>query len=73
MCDYSCFEIYRAGSYTFTVPCVTVSRVWFVGLTIAGTTMKRLDNQGILMNVFNKSSALFIWGAALYLLIELIK
>jgi L-lysine exporter family protein LysE/ArgO len=56
----------------FTVSCVTVSWLWFIGLTVAGTTMKRLDNQKILMNVFNKGSALFIWGTALYLLIGLI-
>lgn len=51
----------------FTIGCITVSWIWFFGLTIAGTVMKRLDNTGSLMNIFNKCSALFIWGTAIYL------
>ncbi|MEK4029681.1 LysE/ArgO family amino acid transporter [Pseudobacillus sp. FSL P4-0506] len=56
----------------FTIACVTVSWIWFFGLTIAGAIMKKLDGTGGLMNIFNKCSGLFIWGTAVYLLIGLI-
>ncbi|MEH6939094.1 LysE/ArgO family amino acid transporter [Bacillus sp. JJ664] len=55
----------------FTIACITVSWIWFVGLTIAGSVMKKVDSTGGLMNIFNKCSALFIWGTAIYLLIGL--
>ncbi|MFO1446071.1 amino acid transporter [Bacillus sp. Bva_UNVM-123] len=56
----------------FTIACITVSWIWFFGLTLAGTVMKKLDGTGGLMNIFNKCSALFIWGTAIYLFIGLI-
>ncbi|WP_242272947.1 LysE/ArgO family amino acid transporter [Bacillus cereus group sp. BfR-BA-01538] len=56
----------------FTIACITVSWIWFLGLTLAGTFIKKLDDTGSLMNIFNKCSALFIWGTAIYLLIGLI-
>ncbi|WP_088011562.1 LysE/ArgO family amino acid transporter [Gottfriedia acidiceleris] len=55
----------------FTIACITVSWIWFCGLTIAGSVMKKVDSTGSLMNIFNKCSALFIWGTAIYLLIGL--
>ncbi|MGN4422295.1 LysE/ArgO family amino acid transporter [Bacillus cereus group sp. MYBK30-1] len=56
----------------FTITCITVSWIWFFGLTIAGTIMKKLDSTGNVMNIFNKCSAIFIWGTAIYLLVGLI-
>ncbi|SLK19232.1 LysE/ArgO family amino acid transporter [Bacillus toyonensis] len=56
----------------FTIACITVSWIWFFGLTLAGTVMKKLEGTGSLMNIFNKCSALFIWGTAIYLLVGLI-
>lgn len=56
----------------FTIACITVSWIWFFGLTIAGTIMKKLDSTGNVMNIFNKCSALFIWGTAIYLFVGLI-
>ncbi|PGL68862.1 LysE/ArgO family amino acid transporter [Bacillus sp. AFS055030] len=56
----------------FTIACIIVSWIWFFGLTFAGSVMKKVDNTGGLMNIFNKCSALFIWGTAIYLLIGLI-
>ncbi|QWH42863.1 LysE/ArgO family amino acid transporter [Bacillus mycoides] len=56
----------------FTITCITVSWIWFFGLTLAGTVMKKIDGNGGLMNIFNKCSALFIWGTAVYLFIGLI-
>ncbi|MDM5430951.1 LysE/ArgO family amino acid transporter [Bacillus mycoides] len=55
----------------FTITCITVSWIWFFGLTLAGTVMKKIDGTGGLMNIFNKCSALFIWGTAIYLFIRL--
>ncbi|KAB2397721.1 MULTISPECIES: LysE/ArgO family amino acid transporter [Bacillus cereus group] len=56
----------------FTITCITVSWIWFFGLTLAGTVMKKLDSTGNVMNIFNKCSALFIWGTAIYLFVGLI-
>ncbi|MBO1511516.1 LysE/ArgO family amino acid transporter [Metabacillus bambusae] len=57
----------------FTIGCIIVSWIWFFGLTLVGTVMKSLDSTGALMNIFNKCSALFIWGTAIYLFIGLTK
>ncbi len=56
----------------FTVSCIFISWIWFFGLMLAGAVMKRLDGTGVLMKVFNKCSAIFIWGTAIYLLVGLI-
>lgn len=55
----------------FTIACISVSWIWFFGLTAAGRIMKKLDGKGKIMNTFNKCSALFIWGTAIYLMIGL--
>lgn len=55
----------------FTVACITVSWLWFFGIMLAGSIMKKLDATGGLMNIFNKCSALFIWGTAIYLFLGL--
>ncbi|WP_088066594.1 LysE/ArgO family amino acid transporter [Gottfriedia luciferensis] len=57
----------------FTIACIAVSWIWFFGLTIAGSVMKKIDSTGGLMIVFNKCSALFIWGTAIYLISGLMK
>ncbi|MFP3916891.1 LysE/ArgO family amino acid transporter [Lysinibacillus telephonicus] len=57
----------------FTVACIAVSWIWFFGLTLVGAVMKKLDGKGGLMKLFNKCSALFIWGTAIYLFIGLVK
>lgn len=56
----------------FTIACIAVSWIWFFGLTLAGAVMKKLDGKGGLMKLFNKCSALFIWGTAIYLFISLV-
>ena len=52
----------------FTGACIAVSWLWFLGLTFAGATMKKLDGTGRMMTIFNKCSAVFIWCTAIYLL-----
>jgi len=56
----------------FTITCIIVSCIWFLGLRIAGTVITQIDSSEGLLNIFNKCSALFIWGTAVYLFISLI-
>lgn len=58
--------------FIFTAACIIVSWLWFIGLMLAGSTMQRIDDSGRLMNIFNKCSAVFIWGTAVYLFFGLI-
>lgn len=51
----------------FIIACILVSWIWFFGLTLAGAAIKKLDGTGSLMKIFNKCSALFIWGTAIYI------
>ncbi|MEJ8306266.1 LysE/ArgO family amino acid transporter [Saccharibacillus sacchari] len=54
----------------FAAACVIVSWLWFVGLACAGSVLRRFDGAGRVMGVFNRCSALFIWGTALILLVQ---
>lgn len=54
----------------FTLACISVSWIWFVGLTIAGGVLKKLDRSGRILMIFNKCSAIFIWGTAIYLMTD---
>ena len=56
----------------FAVTCVVVSWLWFFGLTIAGATLKKIKIASKVFILFNKCSAVFIWGTALYLLMGLL-
>ena len=55
----------------FAAACIAVSWLWFIGLTIAGSMIKRLENSGAVTKILNKCSALFIWGTGVYLIFEL--
>lgn len=55
----------------FTVACIAVSWLWFFALMIAGSRIKKIGNQQAIMTVFNKFSAIFILGMAIYLAIGL--
>ena len=55
----------------FAIACIAVSWLWFFGLTFAGAFLKKFGSSGKAMNLFNKFSALFIWGTAAYLIIGL--
>ncbi|HEY4623192.1 MAG TPA: LysE family transporter [Solibacillus sp.] len=55
----------------FTVACIAVSWLWFFALMIAGSRIKKFGNQLVIMAVFNKFSAIFILGMAIYLAIGL--
>lgn len=64
---YSGFEL-----ILFTVSCVIVSWLWFFALMLIGSKVKKLGNSKIIMTVFNKCSAIFIAGMAVYLVISLV-
>jgi L-lysine exporter family protein LysE/ArgO len=51
----------------FTLTCVAVSWLWFIGLALAGRTIGRIDSEGTILNVINKVSAIIIWCIAIYL------
>ncbi len=53
--------------WAFTLTCIIVSWLWFVILAIAGMTIGRLDQSGQWFRWLNRSSAVLIWGIALYI------
>ncbi|KGR92277.1 LysE family L-lysine exporter [Ureibacillus massiliensis 4400831 = CIP 108448 = CCUG 49529] len=55
----------------FMVACIVVSWMWFFGLTISGAFLKKMQIPNRVFILFNKLSALFIWGTAVYLLVGL--
>lgn len=56
-----------AAQLYFTLACITVSWLWFFSLAVLGATVKRLKLPDRVFIGFNKLSAMFIWGTALYL------
>ncbi|MDO3410068.1 LysE family transporter [Saccharibacillus sp. CPCC 101409] len=62
-----------AAQLRFAAACVAVSWLWFAGLAAAGSALRRLRGADRVMTLFNKASALFIWGTAAYLLTGLIR
>lgn len=52
----------------FTGATVTVSWLWFFGLSLAGRITGRLDRTGRVVSVINKVSALVMWSAAVFML-----
>ncbi len=55
----------------FTVSCIVVSCLWFIGLAIVGRTVGNFDTEGKLLKTINKVSAIIIWGVAIYLGLQL--
>ena len=56
----------------FLCACIFVSWLWFFSLMLTGTMLKRMHISSEIFKIFNKLSALFIWGTALYLLVNLL-
>ena len=52
----------------FLCACIVVSWLWFFGLMLTGAMIKKVHISPSMFSVFNKVSALFIWGTAVYLL-----
>ena len=58
--------------FLFAMSCIIVSWLWFFGLMLTGSRIKKLGNQVTIMKIFNKSSAIFILCMAIYLLNDII-
>lgn len=56
-----------AEKAAFTVACIVVSWIWFIGLAAAGRMTGELDKSGRFMVIINKISALIMWAAAVYI------
>ncbi|MED1607609.1 LysE family transporter [Cytobacillus kochii] len=57
--------------FLFTITCITVSWIWFFGLMTVGAFVKKLDGKRNVLQLFNKFSAIFIWGTAIYIFLDL--
>lgn len=55
----------------FMIACIVVSWLWFFSLTITGVCLKKMQIASSVFILFNKLSALFIWGTAIYLFVSL--
>lgn len=55
--------------WLFMLACILVSWLWFTGLMMTGASLKKMHISDKVLLAFNKLSALFIWGTALYLLL----
>lgn len=51
----------------FTLSCIFVSWIWFIGLALAGRTIGKIDTTGTILSLINKVSAILIWSIAIYL------
>jgi L-lysine exporter family protein LysE/ArgO len=56
----------------FTVTCILVSWIWFIGLSLVGRIIGKIDKSGNFLLILNKISALIMWAAAVYLVFSLI-
>ncbi len=56
-----------AEKAAFTIACIVVSWIWFIGLAAVGRMTGELDKSGRFMVIINKISALIMWAAAIYI------
>jgi L-lysine exporter family protein LysE/ArgO len=56
----------------FTVACMIVSWLWFLGLGIVGKIVGQLDSEGKFLKIINKLSAVIIWAVAIYIAVQLV-
>ncbi len=60
-----------AEKFLFTIACIVVSWIWFLGLAIVGKIVGNFDTEGKILKVLNKVSAMIIWGVALYIAVQM--
>jgi len=51
----------------YTFACILASFLWFLGLSVAGHFIHKLDKKGKFIYGLNKLSALIIWAVAVYI------
>lgn len=56
----------------FAITCIMVSWIWFIGLSLVGRVIGKIDKSGNFLLVLNKISAIIMWAAAVYLVFSLI-
>ncbi|MNW44606.1 Arginine exporter protein ArgO [compost metagenome] len=56
-----------SAKIAFTLACILVSWIWFLGLALAGRMVGNFDSEGKFMSMINKISALIIWAVAVYI------
>ncbi|WP_042463840.1 LysE/ArgO family amino acid transporter [Neobacillus dielmonensis] len=61
-----------SAKYSFMIACILVSWIWFLGLSVAGRLLGRMDQSGKMVGILNKISAVIMWGTAIYLILTLI-
>lgn len=65
---------YTGGEkWMFTFACILVSYLWFFGLATIGRIIGQRDRSGRVMGIFNKLSAIIIWGAAIFMASQLLE
>ncbi|MCM3238776.1 LysE/ArgO family amino acid transporter [Heyndrickxia oleronia] len=57
----------------FAFTCIMVSWLWFIGLSLIGRVIGKIDKSGTFLLALNKVSAIIMWAAAVYLVFSLIK
>ncbi len=55
----------------FTLACILVSWIWFIGLSVTGRFVGTLDATGRIQLMINKISAIIMWGTACYLVFSI--
>lgn len=55
----------------FMSACILVSWIWFGGLAIAGRSLGSKTGHTVVLKGINRFSAIFMWGAAVYLVLPL--
>lgn len=62
---------YEGGDrFAFTFACILNSWLWFFGLTTLGRMLGAVDQNGLVLRVLNKVSAIIIWTSAVYLVVS---
>lgn len=68
----SSLSYYDTEKIAFTVSCIVVSWIWFLGLAIVGKSVGSFDKEGRFLRVINKISAIIIWAVAAYIAVQLV-
>lgn len=61
-----------SDKFLFMSACILVSWLWFGGLAIAGRSIGSKTGHTVIHRGINRFSALFMWGAAIYLVFPLV-
>ncbi|TXC90578.1 amino acid transporter [Metabacillus litoralis] len=60
-----------SDKWLFTLACIAISWLWFLGLAIAGRKIGQLDTNGKYLRYMNQFSAIIIWVMAFYIISQL--